>query len=140
MNGEIFSYLYEKLFEIGALDVYTQSIYMKKNRPAVKLSVLCIEKDLNNICTEILKQTTTFGVRYKKLSRMVLERRNIKVKSKFGNIFIKVAYYDGRILKYTPEYEQCKEISKNFNIPIRVVYDEINHEISKYIKTLSKGD
>ena len=46
MSSEIFSYLYEKLMEDGALDVYTQSIYMKKNRPAIKLSVLCNEVDL----------------------------------------------------------------------------------------------
>ncbi|OPJ55994.1 hypothetical protein CLOTH_11720 [Alkalithermobacter paradoxus] len=138
MNGEIYSYLYDKILNIGALDIYTQSIYMKKNRPAVKLSVLCKKDDLDKVCTEILKETTTFGVRYKQLNRKVLDRKIIKIKTKFGNISIKVAYYDGRVLKYTPEYEECKVISENFDIPIRKVYDEINYETSKYIKLISR--
>ena len=69
MSSEIFSYLYDKVIEEGALDIYTESIHMKKNRPAIKLSVLCEKKDLDKFTEIILMETSTFGIRYKEYER-----------------------------------------------------------------------
>ena len=69
MSSEIYSYLYDKLLDLGALDVYTEHIYMKKNRPALKLSVICTDKILNEIVERIMIETSTFGVRYHKYNR-----------------------------------------------------------------------
>ena len=133
MNSEIYSYLYENIFNIGALDVYTQSIYMKKNRPAVKLSVLCEKENLNKIIEFILKETTTFGIRFSELKRETLDRKFINLKTTYGNISIKIAYYKDKIVKYTPEYEECKIIARKYNIPLKDVYDNINYEVKTHL-------
>ncbi|SHH38860.1 hypothetical protein SAMN02744040_01793 [Tepidibacter thalassicus DSM 15285] len=138
MNSEIYSYIYEQILKMGALDVYTQSIYMKKNRPAVKLSVICEEEKLDEIVEFILKETTTLGIRYSKFSRKTLDRKMVKIKTKYGNISIKFAYYKSKILKYSPEYEECKVIAENFNIPLKVVYEDITCTVNKYLESFNK--
>ncbi|SHK52583.1 hypothetical protein SAMN02744037_02527 [Tepidibacter formicigenes DSM 15518] len=135
MNGEIYSYLYEKILKIGALDIYTQSIYMKKNRPAVKLCVICEEEKLSEIIELILKETTTLGIRYNKFLRETLDRKIVKIKTKYGNISIKFAYYKGKILKYSPEYEECKVIAENFKLPLKTVYEDITCTVNKYLES-----
>lgn len=129
MSSEIFSYLYEKLIEEGVLDVYTESIYMKKNRPAVKLSVLCNELDLDKFIEIILIETSTFGVRYQKYNRSILSRKFEKLNCEFGDITIKIGLLNNKVVKVTPEYEECKKIAKDANISIKSVYDSINCSI-----------
>lgn len=129
MSSEIFSYLYEKLIEEGALDVYTESIYMKKNRPAIKLSVLCEKNDLDKFTESILTETSTFGIRYQKYNRVTLCRKFEKINCKYGDVTVKIGYYKDKIIKVTPEYEECKNIAKNANISIKFVYDSINCSI-----------
>jgi uncharacterized protein (DUF111 family) len=133
MNCEIYSYLYEEILGVGALDIYTQSIYMKKNRPAVKLSVLCEKDNLNKIIEFILKETTTFGIRFNEFKRETLDRKFIKIKTTYGNISVKLVYHKDKIVKYTPEYEECKIIAKKENIPLKDVYDNINYEVKTYL-------
>jgi pyridinium-3,5-bisthiocarboxylic acid mononucleotide nickel chelatase len=129
MSPEIFSYLYEKLIKEGVLDVYTESIYMKKNRPAIKLSVLCNKEDLERFIEIILMETSTFGVRYHKYNRKTLLRKFEKLNCEYGDVTIKIGYYKNKIIKVTPEYEECKIIARDANISIKNVYDSINCSI-----------
>ncbi|CAH2211964.1 putative Pyridinium-3,5-bisthiocarboxylic acid mononucleotide nickel chelatase [Tepidibacter aestuarii] len=133
MNSEIYSYLYEEILNMGALDVYTHSIYMKKNRPAVKLCVLCEKDNLNKIIEYILKETTTFGIRFNEFKRETLDRKFIKLKTTYGNISIKFAYHKDKIVKYAPEYEECKIIAQKYNVPLKDVYDNINYDVKRYL-------
>ncbi len=129
MSSEIFSYLYEKLIEEGALDVYTESIYMKKNRPAIKLSVLCKKVHLEKFIEIILVETSTFGIRYQRYNREILSRKFEKIECEHGEVTVKIGYYKNKIIKVTPEYEECRIIAKNANLPIKNVYDSINCSI-----------
>jgi pyridinium-3,5-bisthiocarboxylic acid mononucleotide nickel chelatase len=129
MSPEIFSYLYEKLIKEGVLDVYTESIYMKKNRPAIKLSVLCNKEDLERFIEIIFMETSTFGVRYHKYNRKTLLRKFEKLNCEYGDVTIKIGYYKNKIIKVTPEYEECKIIARDANISIKNVYDSINCSI-----------
>ena len=79
MSSEVYSYIYEKFINDGALDIYTQSIYMKKNRPAIKLCILCKEDDLNKFIDLMILQTSTFGIRYSKYNRVTLDRKFTKI-------------------------------------------------------------
>ena len=133
MSSEIYSYLFEKIMDEGALDVFTESIFMKKNRPAYKISILTKKKDLNKFIKLLLTETSTFGVRYKEYNRAKLDRKFIEVDTIYGKVKVKLGYYNNKLIKLKPEYEQCKLISKTLNIELREVYNEINKSIYEKI-------
>ena len=133
MSSEIYSYLFEKIMDEGALDVFTESIFMKKNRPAYKISILTKKKDLNKFIKLLLTETSTFGVRYKEYNRAKLDRKFIEVDTIYGKVKVKLGYYNNKLIKLKPEYEQCKLISKTLNIELREVYNEINKSINEKI-------
>jgi len=129
MNPEIFGYIEEKLFERGALDVYKTAISMKKSRPAIKLSILIKEKQERDILDVIFLETTALGLRKYKVEKIMLQRDFVKVKTQYGPVSVKNAYYQGNLVKYKPEYEDCKKIARERKIPIAKVYREVYKEI-----------
>lgn len=135
MSSEVYSYIYEIFIDNGVLDIYTESIYMKKNRPATKLCILCKEEDLNKFIDLIILQTSTFGVRYTKYNRVTLNRKFIEIDTKYGKIKVKLGYYNGKLIRVTPEYEDCKNIAKNKNIPLNSLINNINYLINKKFNT-----
>ena len=122
MSSEVYSYIYEIFIDNGVLDIYTESIYMKKNRPATKLCILCKEEDLNKFVDLIILQTSTFGIRYTKYNRVTLNRKFTEIDTKYGKITVKLGYYNGKLIRVTPEYEDCKNIAKNKNIPLNSLH------------------
>lgn len=128
MNPELYGYVEEKLFEVGALDVFKTPIFMKKGRPGVKLSVLTNEKVEKDVLDIIFEETTSIGVRKYKVEKIMLNREFLKVKTEYGDITIKKSYYKGKLVKYKPEYEECKTIAKEKNISIDKVYKAVYKE------------
>lgn len=118
MNPQVYEHVIERLFSAGALDVYLEQIIMKKGRPGTKITVLCSRELKDSIIDIILKETTTLGVRYYDVKRRILERKIKKVKSKFGEFSVKIAVLDDKQIKITPEYEDCKRLSRKLNIPL----------------------
>ena len=135
MSSEIYSYLYEKVLEEGALDIYTESIYMKKNRPATKVCILCQESDLDKFIEILLTETSTFGVRYNIYNREELKRKFEIIDTKYGKIKVKLGYHNNKLIKATPEYDECKIIAKNYNISLNEVIFEIDCLIKQKINT-----
>ncbi|MGM9530250.1 nickel insertion protein [Intestinibacter sp.] len=131
MSSELYSYLYEKALAEGALDIYTESIFMKKNRPAYKVTIICNEEDIDKFTELLLVETSTFGVRYQKFNRSTLYRRFSKINTKYGDIQIKLGYLNGKLIKVTPEYEDCKMMAKKENIPLNQIFNEINSIINE---------
>ena len=125
MNPEVFGFLMERLFEIGALDVYWIPIFMKKNRPATMVNVLCPEDLREPIMDCILSETTSTGVRFYPANRRMLPRESIVVNTAFGEITAKqLIELDGSV-RIVPEYEICRKIAIEKKLPLRVVYDTI---------------
>lgn len=129
MNPELYGYMMNKLFELGASDVYFTPIIMKKSRPAIKLTVLSSSERLNKIEECILKETTTLGIRKYSVDKVMLEREIQKIQTKYGEVRVKNAYYDGEIIKSKPEYEDCKNIALDKNIFMNEVYNEVYKNI-----------
>ncbi len=125
MNPEIYGYIEEKLFEAGALDVFKTSISMKKGRPGVKLSVLVDEQSEKIVLDIIFEETTSIGVRKYEVEKIMLNREFSKVETEYGNITVKKSYYKGKLVKYKPEYEECKTIAKEKNVSIDKVYKAV---------------
>jgi pyridinium-3,5-bisthiocarboxylic acid mononucleotide nickel chelatase len=131
MNPQIYSYLMEKLFSEKALDVWLTPIQMKKNRPAVMLDVLAPVQLESRLTEIILKETTTLGIRVRPVSRHAAQRETIEFDSSLGHIRAKVKRFSGQILDVSPEYEDCRRIAQERDIPLREVYRIINTEIRK---------
>jgi uncharacterized protein (TIGR00299 family) protein len=125
MNPELYGYVEEKLFERGALDVYKTSIMMKKGRPAVKLSILVDKKNEKNVLEVIFKETTSLGIRKYKVEKTMLNREFVKVNTQFGEVTVKNSYYQGELVKYKAEYEDCRSLAQKNNMPIAKIYKEI---------------
>ena len=111
MSSEVYSYIYEIFIDNGVLDIYTESIYMKKNRPATKLCILCKEEDLNKFVDLIILQTSTFGIRYTKYNRVTLNRKFTEIDTKYGKITVKLGYYNGKLIRVTRIYSEIRSES-----------------------------
>ena len=125
MNPEIFGFLMDRLFEDGALDVFWIPVFMKKNRPGTMVQVMCVDEIRDAIINRILSETTSLGVRYYDVQRHFLERQQIKIKTKYGKLDVKQVKDINGNVRLIPEYEVCKKIAIEKNIPIRKVYDTI---------------
>ena len=129
---EIMGYVMEKLNKsIGVLDAWLQTIYMKKNRPAFKLNIICTLKEENNIAELIFKETSTLGIRRETINRYCLEREKQILKLPYGEIEIKIAKLDGEIVNSSPEYESCKKLAKKTGKPLKDIYRDVTLFLSK---------
>lgn len=124
-NSEMLGYAMNRLLDEGALDVFFTPIYMKKNRPAVMLSVLAKPEDVKKITQIIFEETTTLGVRTFPCSRYTMNREFRTVQTEFGKVRVKHAFLKG-IEKYAPEYEDCARLAKAHAVPLHQVYDSVN--------------
>jgi uncharacterized protein (TIGR00299 family) protein len=123
LSPQIYQHLMEDLFKQGALDVYLTSIQMKKNRPAVMLSVLTSPENEAAMLDSIFAETTTLGIRRREMERYTLPRQEIKVKTAYGLISGKKAtLYDGSY-KFIPEYEECKKIAQKSGQPLMKIME-----------------
>ncbi|MEW5948162.1 MAG: nickel pincer cofactor biosynthesis protein LarC [Thermodesulfobacteriota bacterium] len=125
MNPEFYDHLMDKLFEAGALDVSLSPIQMKKNRPGTLLRVISPEALKGLLMEIILRETTTLGMRYYGARRFAVERTIGQVRTEWGLVKVKIAREtDGRRVVY-PEYEECRKIANEHNVPLKYVYQKI---------------
>jgi len=122
-SGEVIGYCTTKLWEAGALDVYTTAIQMKKNRPGVMLSVLCQASHLEKIEKILFRETTTLGVRRWPVSRHKLERKPHTVETQFGPIEGKLGWIAGQPPSFSPEFESCNKVASEHGVPLKSVYE-----------------
>ncbi len=119
-TGEVIGYLSEQLLEAGALDVWTEAIQMKKQRPGVKLCVLSRPADRETMLGLLFRESTTLGVRIAPLRRRALTRSEEVVATPYGPVRVKVARgRDGTILSAKPEFEDCRKIAAKHGIPLK---------------------
>lgn len=121
MTGEEVAFVMAKLFTEGALDVWFDTIQMKKNRPAVKLSVLCDKRDIEKTERLIFEETSTIGIRRYSVERTTLRREVKEVSTIYGTVRVKVSYI-GDSKKLAPEYDDCKKLALQKGVPFREVY------------------
>jgi uncharacterized protein (TIGR00299 family) protein len=121
MNPEIYPYVIEKLLHSGANDAYLVPVIMKKGRPGILLSTLVNETKLDDILKVIFAQTTTLGVRILEIRRKKLKREQKEIDTPFGKVKFKIAIIENSE-RLVPEFEECKRIAEEKNIPLIQVY------------------
>ena len=123
-TGEVLGYAMERLFEAGALDVWFTPAQMKKNRPAVVLSVLARPDEAQPLAQLILQATSTLGVRASPpLERMMADRRTREVETPWGPVRVKEKWLAGERAAVSPEYEDCARIAREQSVPLLTVMD-----------------
>lgn len=123
LSGELVGHCTTKLWEAGALDVYTTAIQMKKNRPGVKLTVLCQAVDAPKLEGILFRETTTLGIRRWPASRCKMQRKPHAVETAWGTVAGKLAWIAGSPPRFSPEYESCRAIADEHDLPLRDVYE-----------------
>ncbi len=124
MNPQFYNYVTDKLYDAGALDVYTTAVTMKKNRPGILLTVLVPEELVDSVTEIIFSETTTIGVRLQNINRRKLRREIVTVKTQYGEVRVKVSFSGKRKLNIMPEYDDCRKIAAEKDVPIQTVFDE----------------
>lgn len=125
MTPEMLGHFMDTSLNHGALDVYYTPITMKKNRPAIQLTVLCKVNDKETMENLVLTHTSSLGVRSYTVNRHILTRAFRDVDTPYGQIKVKFALKNGQILKMKPEFEDIKSISEHKNIPLQQLYNTV---------------
>jgi hypothetical protein len=133
VSGLVLGYTQERLFAIGALDVWNTPILMKKNRPATLLSVL-VPKDKEREATEvILRETPTLGIRTRPVDRYVAGRQMVTIETKMGPINVKVKLLDGKAISAAPEPDEVRRIALESGTPFQEVYQQATEEARRQL-------
>ncbi len=126
-TGEMLGYVMERLMEAGARDVHFIPIYMKKNRPAYELSVICDECRIKELEQIIFEETTTIGIRRLKMERTVLHREDAKVMLKEGELMVKKCTLPDGQVRFYPEYNSAAIVAKKAGVSLGQIIDECRH-------------
>ena len=124
MNPECYDYAMERLLAAGALDIWLTPVQMKKNRPGILFSVLGPPRLVPRLRELLFMETTTLGVRDYPVQRTALVREVLAVTTRYGQVAVKVAHFQGRPLRGKPEYEDCKRLALEQGVPLHTVYRE----------------
>ena len=126
MTGEEIGFAMERLFSAGARDVFTQPIGMKKNRPGVMLSVICLPEDADSLAAVMMKHSTTLGIRRQDMTRYVLDRSVETVETPFGLVRVKKASGMG-VTREKPEYDDLARLAQERGLSL----DEIRRSLPR---------
>ena len=130
MNPEIYGHLMDRLFADGALDVWWVPVYMKKNRPGTLIQILCRRADEDRITARVFSETTTLGVRRHEAGRSILPRMAVKAATSFGLLPAKRVYGPDGAVTLVPEYESCRRIAVERDLPLKQVYQQLACELA----------
>jgi uncharacterized protein (TIGR00299 family) protein len=125
MNPEFYDYVFDCLFAAGARDVFLTPIQMKKNRPATLLRIIAEPSKREQLAKVLFRETSTLGIRYHRIGRMILKRSSATVKTRYGTVRVKVIETPDGATQTTPEYDDLKRIAAARKIPLKLLYDEV---------------
>ena len=132
-TGEILGYAQERLFGLGARDVWFTPIQMKKNRPATMLSVIVSQENERNAVETILRETTTLGVRVRPITRYEADREIRSLETSLGTASVKVKIVGGEPVSVSPEFEDCRRLAIESGLPLQHVYITVQREAGAVI-------
>ena len=129
-SGEVLGYVMKKLFKAGAKDVHYAPVFMKKNRPAWELTVICGEDKAEELEQIIFTETTTIGIREYPLGRSVLDREEKEVETVYGKASVKQVSL-GKMTRAYPEYDTVKKLAKKNKVPFMDIFDAVKEAAKK---------
>jgi uncharacterized protein (DUF111 family) len=134
MNPQLYDHVMDRLFAAGARDVFLSSIQMKKNRPATLLTAICEPSQRDPIAKIIFEETSTIGVRSYPVSRLILKREAKRIKTRYGEVNVKIVEQPDGKKRITPEYDDLKRLASAKKIPLRRLYEEMTRLLGNVIE------
>ncbi len=128
MNPEILGHVLERLMDAGALDAAYSPLQMKKNRPAVKLTVITRPGQRDELASLVLRETSAIGVRFYPAARLKLAREKEERITSLGAVTVKVIRDGETVVRVTPEYDSCRRIAAERGVPLLEVYRIVERE------------
>ncbi len=125
MTGEALGWLMERLFQVGALDVSYTPLQMKKGRPATLLTALARPDDTIRLAALIVRESTTLGVRMRRVDRLKAGRRIEEIETPLGRARVKLKLIGGVVVSAAPEYEDCRAIATRLQLPLTTVMERV---------------
>jgi uncharacterized protein (TIGR00299 family) protein len=133
MTPEMLAYVQAKLLREGAADAWLTPVAMKKGRSAVVLSVICSEADEERVARLILRETSTLGVRVRPVHRWEAGREVFEFESSLGTAAVKVKRLPGEPPQLSPEFDACRRIAEEKDLPIAEVYRLVDAEVRRLL-------
>jgi len=121
---QVVGYVIEQALAAGALDAFAVAVQMKKSRPGLLLTVLAKPADASILIDLLLRETTTLGVRVRQEQRVCLDRRFQTVTTPWGEVRVKLGYFDGELANCAPEFEDCRRLAQENGVPLKTVMQE----------------
>lgn len=128
MSPQLYEPLMERLLEAGALDVFLTPVIMKRSRPGIVLTVLAPPEQIDELARLLFRETTSIGVRWSELRRARLPRELVRLPTTFGPVTFKLSRLGDRVVTVTPEFEECRRIAAERNLPVREVVEQVRAE------------
>jgi hypothetical protein len=122
MNPQVFGYLLDRLYELGALEVFYTPVQMKKNRPGTLVTVITPVLVREAALDVLFQETTTIGVRHQELLRECLNREWATVQTKYGAVRVKIARRGERVTNAAPEFDDCSRLAAEQKVPVKDVH------------------
>lgn len=130
MNPECYDHVLDLLSAAGARDLWLTPVLMKRNRPAMVVSVLCAPALVSTLTELLLTETTALAVSRSSVACTTLVRENARVVTRYGQVSVKIAHYQGRPLRGKPQYEDCKRLALERGVPIHAVYAAVREALA----------
>ena len=131
MNPQYYDQVMDRLFAAGARDVFLAPVQMKKNRPATLITVICESAKRDVLAAIILQETTSIGVRYYPVNRLILKRESKKIATRFGAVKVKIVEQPDGAQRAAPEYDDLKRVAAAKNLPLKIIHDEVMRQLKK---------
>lgn len=131
MNPQLYDHVMDLLLRNGARDVFLAPIQMKKNRPATRLSVICDAAHRDAVARILFQETTTIGLRYHGIRRLVLPRHSERINTRFGALTVKFVVQPDGTRRAAPEYDDLKRIAAMRKVPLKSVHEELLRSLRK---------
>ncbi|MBI5398301.1 DUF111 family protein [Candidatus Woesearchaeota archaeon] len=124
MNPQFCDFVKLELYKHGAIDVEIMQHILKKERPGIRIRVVCPKELTEHIAKVLFEQTTTFGVKINNTHAMRLHAELVKVDTRYGPVTVKIGSLDGKVLSVSPEYEDAKVVAQKAKVPLKEVFTE----------------
>ncbi|MHC4340178.1 MAG: nickel pincer cofactor biosynthesis protein LarC [Planctomycetota bacterium] len=121
---QVLGHLLSRLMESGALDASLQPLVMKKNRPGTRVAALARAESIPVLEQVLFTEGTTLGVRRRRVERTELPRRTVEVRTRHGNVRVKLGELGGKLVHVAPEYEDCRALAAKTGVPLREIIEE----------------